>query len=48
MAEAVAYLASDRAQWITGASLNVDGGELPAIWPHIRPAAATARRGLCW
>ena len=31
IAEAVAYLASDRAQWITGASLIVDGGELPGI-----------------
>lgn len=31
IAEAVAYLASDRAQWITGASLIVDGGELPVI-----------------
>jgi NAD(P)-dependent dehydrogenase (short-subunit alcohol dehydrogenase family) len=31
IAEAVAYLASDRAQWITGASLIVDGGELPSI-----------------
>ncbi|WP_435835405.1 SDR family oxidoreductase [Streptomyces avermitilis] len=31
IAEAVAYLVSDRAQWITGVSLNVDGGELPAI-----------------
>jgi NAD(P)-dependent dehydrogenase (short-subunit alcohol dehydrogenase family) len=31
IAEAVAYLASDRAQWITGASLIVDGGELPII-----------------
>lgn len=31
IAEAVAYLASDRAQWITGATLTVDGGELPLI-----------------
>ena len=31
IAEAVAYLASDRAQWVTGVTLNVDGGELPAI-----------------
>ena len=31
--EAVAYLAWDRAQWITGASLIVDGGELPGIYP---------------
>lgn len=31
IAEAVAYLASDRAQWVTGVSLIVDGGELPAV-----------------
>jgi NAD(P)-dependent dehydrogenase (short-subunit alcohol dehydrogenase family) len=31
IAEAVAYLASDRAQWITGTSLTVDGGELPTV-----------------
>jgi len=31
IAEAVAYLASDRARWITGTSLIVDGGELPIV-----------------
>ena len=31
IAEAVAYLASARAQWITGATLTVDGGELPLV-----------------
>jgi NAD(P)-dependent dehydrogenase (short-subunit alcohol dehydrogenase family) len=31
IAEAVAYLVSDRAQWVTGVTLTVDGGELPLI-----------------
>ncbi|MET0448809.1 MAG: SDR family oxidoreductase, partial [Aeromicrobium sp.] len=31
IAEAVAYLASDRAQWVTGITLTIDGGELPLV-----------------
>jgi NAD(P)-dependent dehydrogenase (short-subunit alcohol dehydrogenase family) len=31
IAEAVTYLASDRAQWVTGITLTVDGGELPLV-----------------
>jgi NAD(P)-dependent dehydrogenase (short-subunit alcohol dehydrogenase family) len=31
IAEAVAYLVSDRAQWVTGTNLTVDGGELPVV-----------------
>ncbi len=31
IAEAVAYLVSDRAQWVTGVTLTVDGGKLPII-----------------
>ena len=31
IAEAVAYLASDRAQWVTGSMLTIDGGELPVV-----------------
>ncbi|MGZ0153652.1 SDR family oxidoreductase [Kribbella sp. WER1] len=31
VAEAVAYLASDRAQWVTGTTLVVDGGELSTV-----------------
>ncbi len=31
IAEAVAYLVSDRAQWVTGATLPIDGGQLPVI-----------------
>ncbi|WP_275414229.1 SDR family oxidoreductase [Asanoa ishikariensis] len=31
IAEAVSYLVSDRAQWVTGTTLVVDGGELPVI-----------------
>ncbi len=32
IAEAVAYLVSDRAAYITGANLAIDGGELPQPW----------------
>lgn len=31
IAEAVAYLSSDRAQWVTGVTLTIDGGEIPLI-----------------
>ena len=31
IAEAVAYLASDRAQWVSGVVLHIDGGEHPAV-----------------
>lgn len=31
IAEAVAYLASDRAQWVTGSTFTIDGGEIPLI-----------------
>ncbi|WP_353651103.1 SDR family oxidoreductase [Nakamurella sp. A5-74] len=31
IAEAVAYLASDRAQWVSGVNLNIDGGEFPVV-----------------
>ena len=42
IAEAVAYLASDRAQWITGASLIVDGGELPSHLALAGPQRSSA------
>lgn len=38
IAEAVAYLVSDRARWVTGVSLTVDGGELPVVERHVRSA----------
>lgn len=31
IAEAVAYLVSDRAQWVSGVILNLDGGEHPVV-----------------
>jgi len=31
IAEAVAYFVSDRAQWVTGVTLTIDGGQLPII-----------------
>ncbi|WP_353650823.1 SDR family oxidoreductase [Nakamurella sp. A5-74] len=31
IAEAVAFLASDRAQWVSGVNLSIDGGELPVV-----------------
>ncbi|MCD4526650.1 SDR family oxidoreductase [Nocardioides sp. cx-173] len=31
IAETVAYLVSDRAQWVTGVTLTIDGGQLPVI-----------------
>ena len=32
IAEMVAFLVSDRAQWITGSSFVVDGGDHPAVF----------------
>lgn len=46
IAEAVTWLASDAADWITGATLRVDGGSgtgathLPIHWPAITPTQA--------
>jgi len=36
IAGAVLYFASDDAEWVTGVSLNVDGGALAGVWDYHR------------
>lgn len=52
IAEAVAYVVSDRARWVTGVTLTIDGGKLPLVrrrsWltgtPDARLPVSRARR----
>jgi len=44
IAEAVLYFASDAAAWVTGVSLDVDGGRLSGVWTHT-PSSKPPERG---
>jgi NAD(P)-dependent dehydrogenase (short-subunit alcohol dehydrogenase family) len=48
VAAAVLYFASDAAEWVTGVSMDIDGGAMAGVWPYPEetgPAQATGFMG---